>query len=244
MRINKFLAEAGVCSRRGADALVEQGVVAVNGVRVTEMGTQVDETRDRVTVRGKPVRVAAAPSVCIMLNKPVRVVSTASDPQGRRTVLDCLPPALKNGRRLYPVGRLDFFSEGLLLITDDGELTSRLIHPRYHVPKMYRVTVRGVVNDKVLGVMRGGMTLAEGEKLAPVAVRVVRPEGDAYLLEMVLNQGVNRQIRRMCRDLDLTVLRLVRVAQGPLSLGSLAPGAARVLTDAELTALRRAAGMV
>jgi len=247
MRINKFLAEAGVCSRRAADELVLAGAVRVNGVVVDTPGIQVDEAQDRVEVRGKTVTLPTAAACCIMLNKPLQVVSTVHDPQGRRTVIDCLPRELLNAggrmRRLYPVGRLDFFSEGLLLLTDDGALTQRLVHPRHHIPKVYRVTVRGAVTAAVLETMRRGMTLAEGEKLAPVEVRVVRREGDAALLELTLHQGLNRQIRRMCRDLGLTVLRLVRTKQGPLSLDGLPSGAARLLTPAELAAIRKAAGL-
>lgn len=248
MRINKFLAEAGVCSRRGADELVLAGAVTVNGTVVTTPGVQVDAHADRVEVRGRPVRLVSAPPCCLMLNKPVRVVSTARDPEGRPTVLDLVPPelAMAGGRprRLYPVGRLDYFSEGLLLITDDGELTQRLVHPRHHVPKTYRVTVRGPLTPQCLRRMREGMTLSEGERLAPVEARILQggPDG-ATTLEMVLHQGVNRQIRRMCRDLGLTVLRLVRVAQGPLRLGDLAPGAVRELTAGELRAIRRAVGL-
>ena len=248
MRINKFLAEAGVCSRRGADELVLAGAVTVNGAVVTTPGVQVDVHADRVEVRGRPVRPVSVPPCCLMLNKPVRVVSTARDPEGRPTVLDLVPPelAMAGGqpRRLYPVGRLDYFSEGLLLLTDDGELTQRLVHPRHHVPKTYRVTVRDTLTPQGLRRMREGMTLAEGERLPPVQARILRdsPAG-ATTLELILHQGVNRQIRRMCRDLGLTVLRLVRVAQGPLELGDLAPGACRALTAGELRAIRRAVGL-
>ncbi len=248
MRINKFLAEAGVCSRRGADELVLAGAVSVNGAVVTTPGMQVDERVDRVEVRGRLVVPVSAPPCCLMLNKPVRVVSTAKDPEGRPTVLDLIPPALAMAggrpRRLYPAGRLDYFSEGLLLITDDGELTQRLVHPRHHVPKTYRVTVRGPLTPQCLRQMRQGMTLAEGERLAPVEARILPGgAGGVATLELTLHQGVNRQIRRMCRDLGLTVLRLVRVAQGPLRLGDLAPGAVRALTDEEMKAIRRAVGL-
>ena len=248
MRINTFLAEAGVCSRRGADTLVLAGAVSVNGTVVTTPGVQIDERADRVAVRGRPVRLASVPPCCLMLNKPVRVVSTAKDPEGRPTVLDFIPPELATAggqpRRLYPVGRLDYFSEGLILITDDGELTQRLVHPRHHVSKTYQVTVRGPLTPACLRRMREGMTLAEGERLAPVQARILKAGfAGATTLEMILQQGVNRQIRRMCRDLGLTVLRLVRVAQGPLRLGDLAPGAVRALTEDEMRAIRHAVGL-
>ena len=242
MRINKFLAEAGVCSRRGADALVLSGAVLINGL-AAEIGAQVDEAKDRVEVNGVLVAPKKSQPCCLMLNKPVRVLSTARDPEGRQTVLDLVPEPLRMGRRLYPVGRLDYFSEGLILLTDDGALTQRLVHPRHHVAKTYRVLVRGRVTDAALKAMRGGMTLAEGERLAPVDVKVLSGRDGKTQLEMTLRQGVNRQIRRMMRDLGLTVLRLIRVAEGPLALGSLPVGGVRPLSQGELSALRRELGL-
>ena len=248
-RINKALAGAGVCSRRKADELVQQGLVKVNGRVVDTPGFQVGP-EDRIEVSGRllPSRGSRNDPCCLMLHKPVSVVSTARDPQGRTTVLDLVPPPW-NARRLYPAGRLDFFSEGLVLLTDDGELTHRLIHPSHHLPRVYRVLVRGQVSAGILARMRNGMTLAEGEKLAPVEVRTLetrnggrRTSGDVWL-ELVLHQGVNRQIRRMCRDLGLIVLRLIRVAQGPLELGDLPAGRVRPLTPGELKRLRAAAGL-
>lgn len=244
VRLNKAIAGAGVCSRRQADDLIQQGVVRVNGEVVDTPGARVVPGRDRIEVRGQLLELDAAPTAFtyVMLHKPVQVVSTVRDPQGRPTVLGILPPELRGGR-LYPVGRLDYFSEGLLILTDDGDLTNRLTHPRYHLPKVYMVKVRGHVTESTLAPMRQGMTLAEGEKLAPVDVRLLQSDRQASLFEMTLHQGVNRQIRRMCRDLGLTVLLLRRVRQGPLELGELPKGAARRLTPHEVTALRRAAGL-
>ena len=253
VRINKALADAGVCSRRKADELVAAGAVKVNGETVESPGLQIRPGIDRIEVNGRQLKSDTRPPCYLMLHKPVRVVSTARDPEGRMTVLDLVPSRWR-GRRLYPAGRLDFFSEGLVLLTDDGELTNRLVHPSHHLPRVYRVLVRGGVKEQALAAMRSGMTLAEGEKLAPVEVRVLpgarhdlsgqRGTGQAgTLLEMTLHQGLNRQIRRMCRDLGLTVLRLVRVAQGPLQLGVMRPGEVRELTPAETTALRRAVGL-
>ena len=176
-----------------------------------------------------------------MLNKPVQVVCTVSDPEGRPTVLGCLPQSYK-GLRLYPVGRLDYFSEGLLLLTNDGQLAQRLTHPRHHQPKTYEVLVRGTVPEAALKTMRRGMRLAEGEDLLPVDV-TAQPAAGNTMLQMVLRQGFNRQIRRMCRDLGLTVLRLCRVAQGALYIGNLASGKVRPLTDAEIAKLRESAGL-
>lgn len=259
VRINKALADAGVCSRRRADELVAAGRVRVNGEPVTSPGLQVRPGLDRLEVDGKPIEAPAEAPCYLILHKPVRVVSTAYDPEGRTTVLDLVPPQWKK-RRLYPAGRLDFFSEGLVLLTDDGELTNRVVHPRHHLPRVYRVLIRGEVPERALETMRKGMTLAEGDRLAPVEIRVLpgkshdlsglpreadHPGGQrGTLLEMTLHQGLNRQIRRMCRDMGLTILRLVRVAQGPLRLGVMKPGEARELTPAETSALKKAVGMM
>ncbi|MEW5772706.1 MAG: pseudouridine synthase [Thermodesulfobacteriota bacterium] len=243
VRINKALAQAGVCSRRAADELVAAGRVLVNGVPA-QPGQAVDPARDRVEVDGRPVDLvpAGTASFVLMLHKPVRTVTTARDPEGRPTVFDLLPEKYRS-RRLVHVGRLDFFSEGLLLLTDDGELCNRLTHPRRHLPRVYEVTVRGPVPEKALAAMRAGMTLAEGERLAPAQADILETGPGRSVLRLVLGQGLNRQIRRMCRDLDLTVLKLVRVALGPLELGALRPGEARPLTDRELDALRRSVGL-
>lgn len=242
-RINKALASAGVCSRRHADDLIAAGRVTVNGAVVTEAGLRIDPAHDALAVDGAPVNLAPEIPITLALHKKPGVVTTASDPEGRPTVFDGLPEPWR-GKRLFPVGRLDFFSEGLILLTTDGELALRLTHPRWHVPKRYRVTVRGRVTPDMLGIMARGMRLAEGERLAPVAARLVEgPAQDRAVLEMELHQGVNRQIRRMCRDLGLTVLRLSRVSQGPVALGDLLPGACRQLTPAELAGLRRSVGL-
>lgn len=247
LRINKYLAECGATSRRGADELILAGRVHLNGVAVTEPGVRVDPVADQVLVDGKAVAHPAAlgsggHELTLLLHKPVQVVTTRSDPQGRQTVFDILPEEYRNERLLH-VGRLDYFSEGLLLLTTDGSLMNRLIHPRWHLPKIYHVLVRGAVSDIKLGIMRDGMTLKEGEKLAPVEVGILRSDAGGVWLEMTLLQGLNRQIRRMCRDLGLTVLKLIRVRQGPISLGSLNPGQCRPLTPQEVRGLRRAVGL-
>ena len=172
----------------------------------------------------------------------MQTVCTVNDPEGRPTVMAYLPPEVRH-LRLYPVGRLDYFSEGLLLLTNDGELAQRLTHPRHHQPKTYEVLIRGSVPETALAVMRRGMRLDEGQALLPVDVEAKTAENGNTLLRMVLRQGVNRQIRRMCRDLGLTILRLRRVAQGPLALGNLKPGAARALTTGEVADLRQSVGL-
>ncbi|EHJ46902.1 pseudouridine synthase Rsu [Solidesulfovibrio carbinoliphilus subsp. oakridgensis] len=245
LRLNKALADAGVCSRRQADALITAGRVTVDGAVVTELGNKIDPARNRLAVDGRPVRLSGAADapLTLLLNKRPGCVTTANDPEGRPTVFDELPAAYR-ARRLFPVGRLDYFSEGLLLLTTDGELANRLAHPRWHVDKRYLVTVRGTVNGQTLDTMAKGMTLAEGEQLAPVRARITaRLAADRFVLEMELSQGVNRQIRRMCRDLDLTVLKLCRIAQGPVSLGGLPAGKCRELAASELAALRRSVGL-
>jgi len=247
IRINKYLSECGVASRRGADDLILAGRVQMNGETVAEPGVRVDPAVDVVLVDGNPVRHRAAaaaggPQLTLLLHKPVQVVTTKSDPQGRPTVFDILPAEYRDERLLH-VGRLDYFSEGLLLLTTDGELLNRLSHPRWHLEKVYNVLVRGAVTPGKLDMMRCGMTLAEGEKLAPVGVSVLRREEGEVWLEMTLTQGLNRQIRRMCRDLGLTVLKLLRVRQGPIALGVLNPGQCRPLTPEEVRGLRRAVGL-
>lgn len=240
VRLNKFLAQNGVASRRGADELVFAGRVKVNGNVADSPGIKVVEGRDTVTVDGKAVEMRKAPEdMTVLLHKPIQTVTTAKDPQGRQTVLDLLPSHIRK-KRPFPVGRLDFFSEGLLLLTTDGDLCHRLTHPKWHLSKVYLVTIKGKISQQAIDEMGQGMTLVEGEKLAPVKVKTLPPRGDKQVLELTLTQGVNRQIRRMCRDLGLTILTLKRVRQGPLKLGSLGKGKWRELTDEELAALKAA----
>lgn len=237
VRLNKAIAQAGICSRRKADELVFAGKVSVNGEKVESPGIKVDLSVDTVEVDGTPIG-RAQEHVTIMINKPVETVSTASDPEGRRTVLDILPGKYKN-LRMYPVGRLDYFSEGLLLVTTDGKLCHELTHPSRSHHKTYAVTVREDFTDEMKKTMESGMTLAEGEKLAPVRVTVKWNRNGRTCLEMVLSQGINRQIRRMCRDLGLTILKLMRTSQGPLELAGLKTGQCRELTKDELGKLKQ-----
>lgn len=237
LRLNKAIASRGFCSRRKADELIFAGKVLVDGITVTDPSLRVGPDTE-IRIDGHRLSVGG---ICryLMMNKAVHTVCTVSDPEGRPTVLDALPPEFR-GERLYPVGRLDYYSEGLLILTNDGELAHRLMHPRFHLAKRYEVLVRGHVPQGALRTMRHGMILAEGEKLAPVEVQACPATNGMTRLSMILHQGVNRQIRRMCRDLHLTVLRLQRVAQGPLNLGSLASGCVRALSPAETMALRKA----
>ena len=242
VRLNKALADAGVCSRRKADDLIQNGFVAVNGVIRRELGLRVLST-DAISVHGNSI-CSPQTLIWLLMNKPVQVVSTAHDPEGRRTVLDILPEHWKKFR-LFPVGRLDYFSEGLLLLTNDGHLAHKLLHPSHQVPKVYHLLVRERPDEAILQNIRAGMRLAEGEYLAPGNARILPfsarlPYFPPYgtLVEIILIQGVNRQIRRMCRDLKLTVLRLARVAHGAIVLDDLPPGGVRMLNTEEITSLR------
>ena len=238
-RLNKFIAASGYCSRRKADELIFAGAVQVNGVVERSPGRRI-LSDDLIQVEGQQLAGLPASFSYIMLHKPIQVMCTAHDPQGRPTVLDCLTAEMRRNR-VYPVGRLDYFSEGLLLLTNDGELAQRLMHPRHHQPKTYDVLVRGTAPAAALATMRRGMTLAEGEHLRPVEVESRLQANGHTRLRMVLHQGVNRQIRRMCRDLGLTILRLKRIRLGPLGLGDLPVGECRFLSAAETAALLQAA---
>jgi len=245
IRLNKALARSGVCSRRKADALISSGQVMVNDQVIRELGTAVDPEKDRIMFRGRDISANRADQdglVYVALNKPVQTVTTVSDPQGRKTVIDFLPDNLKK-KRLYPVGRLDFFSQGLIILTNDGELTHRLTHPSWEHPKVYRLIVRGKPGPRILETIARGMTLKDGRQLAPVKVRILSFGLDRTTLEMILIQGVNRQIRRMCDDLGLTILKLTRTSHGPLSLGNLRPGQSRELTPDEVRNLRKSVGL-
>lgn len=241
MRLNKAVAASGLCARRKADEIIFSGRVAVNGRIETNPGYRVRSV-ECITVDGKPLHPKQEHAY-LLFHKPIGTVCTRSDPQGRPTVMDCLPESARK-LRLFPVGRLDYFSEGLLLLTNDGELANRLTHPRHHVDKVYEVLVRGLVEERDLKSMRAGMRLSDGTPLLPVAARrITKGDGGNTLLRLVLRQGVNRQIRRMCDDLGLTILRLRRVAQGILHLNELKPGEARFLEPREWQALRISAGL-
>lgn len=243
IRLNKYIAQCGITSRRGADDLVFAGQVTVNGTTADSPGIKVNPASDKIAVNGKPISLSQqSKDITILLHKPVEVVTTAKDPQGRTTVLELLPKEIRK-LRPFPVGRLDYYSEGLLLLTTDGDLCYRLTHPKYHLPKVYSVTIRGSVPESLITKMRAGMTLNDGEKLAPAKVVAKKPIAGTQTLEMTLIQGVNRQIRRMCTENDLTILRLHRIKQGPVELGSLKRGKWRELSAQELSSLKKAVGL-
>jgi 23S rRNA pseudouridine2605 synthase len=230
VRLAKYLAHAGVASRRAAEQLVAAGRVSVGGEPVTDPALDVDESSG-VAVDGRPV--VPEPHEVHALNKPAGVVSTARDTHGRPTVVELV----RSRRRLYPVGRLDADSTGLILLTNDGELAERLTHPRYGVEKVYRARVQPAgVSQRALGALRRGVELEDG-KTAPARVRQPRPG----VLEITIREGRKRQVRRMCEAVGHRVVELQRVAFGPLGLRGLEPGQSRRLSRAEVERLRRAA---
>lgn len=245
IRLNKFLAMAGVCSRRKADSCISSGLVKVNNVTVREHGTMVDPGKDRVRFRDREINspgTGGDKHVYLVLNKPAQVVTTVRDPQGRKTVMDFLPEKFRT-KRLFPVGRLDYFSQGLIILTTDGELTHRLTHPSWNHQKVYEVIVREKPEKKTLETMSRGMTLSDGQRLAPVKVRILASGSGLTTLEMVLTQGVNRQIRRMCADLGLTILKLTRISQGPVRLRDLKTGQCMELDPSVVRSLLASAGL-
>ena len=230
-RLQKILAHAGVASRRKAEEMIQQGRVAVNGRIVTELGTKVDPARDDIRVDGGRLKIAPS-HVYVLLNKPAGVLSVMDDERGRRSLSDLVSLPV----RLYPVGRLDVNSEGLILLTDDGELANLLTHPRYEHEKEYRVIVSGHPAEKTLDAWRRGVIL-EGQRTAPAWVTSIRTEKDATVLRIVMHEGRKRQIREVASLLGHPVRELVRVRIGPLHLGALGSGQWRYLTAQEIRTL-------
>ncbi len=236
MRIQKILAMAGVASRRKAEELVEAGKVKVNG-RVAKLGDKADPKRDVITLAGERISIEEEKLYYIMLNKPRGYVTTMKDELGRKCVAQLVRdvPA-----RVYPVGRLDKDSEGLLLLTNDGDFANKIMHPSMKMPKTYRVTVRPDIDDEQVVALSEGMVI-EGVKTAPAGVEVLTKETGRVVLRIVLHEGRNRQIRKMCEALGLEVARLKRTAVGPVKLGMLPVGKWRELTAAEVRGLLSAA---
>jgi 23S rRNA pseudouridine2605 synthase len=235
-RLQKVLAAAGIDSRRQCEELIRAGRVEVDRRVVTELGTRVDTDRQEVRVDGTPLRKTRR--VYYAVHKPDGVISTNRDPSGRPRVVDLLPA---EHARLFPVGRLDLHSEGLILVTNDGELANRLAHPRYGIEKVYRVVVAGAPTPATLAELRRGVHLAEATvRIAKITVKTRHKKSTA--LEMVLDEGRNREIRRALAKVGHKVERLVRIAVGPVRLGTLGPGEFRPLTQAEVKALREAVG--
>lgn len=238
VRLNKYLAQAGIASRREADRLIEQGRVKVNGKVTTGLGGKVDEDKDHVEVNGRTVRVSKR-KVYVLLNKPTGYIVTMNDPLGRPTVrklLAGLPPGV------VPVGRLDFDSEGLLLLTNDGELAFRLTHPRYEVPKTYVVRIDGSIDHETIARLEKGVVL-DGVKAVPDKVAVLEGGTGHSQLRIELHEGRKREIRRMLEAVGHRVSRLKRTTFAGLSLKGVAPGEWRALTSREVASLKRMVGL-
>lgn len=229
IRLQKFIADAGLMSRRAAEAEIERGNVSVNG-HVAEIGTKVDPAADHVTLRGKKIAFAKREHTYIMMNKPRGYLCSTSDDRGRKCVTDLLEGV---DSRVYPVGRLDMISEGMLLLTDDGELKNRLTHPRHTIPKLYRVKVGGQVSEEQYEILTSALEI-DGYKIKPVDVVITSEDESGTVMKMTLFEGRNRQIRKMCEQAGLTVKRLSRVSIGNLKLDGLPVGKWRYLTDAEV----------
>ena len=236
-RLNKYLARSGVASRRAADALIASGAVLVNGRRPPPDGMLIEPGTDRVEVSGRQVSPPERHSY-LALNKPAGYVTTAADPGSRPTVQELVVATT----RVFPVGRLDIDSRGLLLLTDDGELANRLAHPRYHVAKEYLATVDGTPGENDLRALRAGVELDDG-RTAPAEVEVLGNARGRTQLRVVLHEGRNRQVRRMLEAVGHPVRDLQRTAYGPLRLGRLKEGDWRRLRQPEVEALRKAAGL-
>ena len=235
IKLQKYFTDCGILSRRAAEEEIRKGLVRVNG-EIATLGMRIDPDRDRVEYKGKALRQKDTDRICLLLNKPRGYLTTMKDDRGRRTVAELVASA---GRRVYPVGRLDMDSDGLLLLTDDGELANRLTHPRHEIPKIYHVWVKGPVSEETLDRLRAPMTL-DGYEILPVHTerRSFDREKHETCLSMRLYEGRNRQIRKMCEECNLTVTRLCRVAIGELLLGALPAGSYRKLTEKELAYLR------
>lgn len=237
-RLHKYIANCGICSRRNAEVLIQEGRVEVNGVIVSELGTKVEEG-DEVRVDGE--RIGKPKLSYVIMNKPKGVVTTMDDPRKRNTIVRYLPDI---GVVLKPVGRLDMDTEGLLICTNDGELAARLTHPRYGIEKEYVATIEGVLDEKQLGKLCSGIGL-DGKKTAPAQFTVVyeNAKGNETVVNIVLHEGRYRQIRRMFEAVGSRVLALKRVRLGPIRLVKLAAGQCRTLGDAEVKKLQAIAGL-
>lgn len=231
MRIQKFMAQCGVASRRKSEELIQKGLVQINGVTIREPGFPVDPEKDEIFVAGKKLTTAA--KIYIMVNKPKGVLSTSEDTHGRQRVLDLVP--IKE--RLYTVGRLDMDTEGLLLLTNDGDLTFYLTHPSHEFGKTYVGLVKGCPDKRSLEAFSHGMEI-EDYRTAPATIKILKVNQNTSLLEMRIHEGKKRQIRKMCAAMGHPIIDLKRVAVGDLTLGNLKPGEWRYLNNDEITYLK------
>jgi 23S rRNA pseudouridine2605 synthase len=234
IRLNKYLANLGVCARRDVKALLKSQNVTVNGERVKEQGVRINPQKDDIRLNGK--RLQPPTLVYYLVNKPKGIISTTSDEYGRKNVTSLVPKVGK----IYPVGRLDKDTTGLILLTNDGELTNLLTHPSYHVYKMYRLIVAGRMTKEQLRALRNGVLLTDGIT-APAQVKIIKEDSHQTILEMTIHEGRNRQIRRMCETVGAELLELDRVKFGPLSKGNVGLGKYRELKTEEIQSLRSTA---
>lgn len=235
IRLQKFIADAGIMSRRAAEDEIRDGNISVNG-HVVELGTKVDPTSDLVTYRGKKIHFERRKFTYILMNKPRGYLSSTSDDRGRKCVTDLIEGV---SARIYPVGRLDLISEGILLLTDDGELKNRLTHPSHTIPKVYRVKVGSSVSNEQYDILTSPLEI-DGYTIKPVEVSITSEDDSGTVLKMTLYEGRNRQIRKMCEAAGLTVKRLSRVSIGKLKLDGMPVGKWRYLTDEEVEYLYKA----
>lgn len=233
IRIQKLIAQAGLASRRKAERWIEDGLVTVNG-NTAQLGDRADLAVDQVVVNGQPLRDAEK-KITVMLNKPRGYVSTLNDPEGRKLVSDLISDIPE---RLFPIGRLDYNTEGLLLLTNDGDLAQGLSHPRYHVDKTYLVKALGELTVSMAKTLENGIELEDG-MTAPAKIENIRGRGAHSWFEITIHEGRNRQVRRMCDKVGLQVLRLKRIKQGFLTLGTLPTGQFRTLDNTELEKLKK-----
>jgi len=248
IRLNKYLAHLGIASRRTIDEYISQGKIKVNGKTNIKLGTKIEPNTDVIEVNGKKIANKTEDLTYVILNKPRGVLSTASDEMGRISVLDLVndtnrsqQPTTNNQQlnsRLYPVGRLDKDSHGLILLTNDGDLSYKLTHPKYHVAKIYRVKIRGFAHNETLAKIRRGVYLEDG-KTARAKAKIIYRNSNETMLEITLFEGKKRQIRRMCSTLSITLLDLQRIAIGPINLGELQMGKWRKLAENEVESLRK-----
>jgi pseudouridine synthase len=238
-RLQKILSRAGIASRRTAENLIQMGRVQVNGETVTRLGTTADPRRDKILVDGQPL--VFPEFQYFIIHKPIGFVSTLKDPEGRPTIRELLRDVQD---RVYPVGRLDFNSSGLLLLTNDGALTEQLLHPRYQIPRMYHVKIEGKPTHQALQALRSGVRLDDGVITSPATVRTLRSNEQKTWLEITLREGRNREVRRMCEAVGHHVEKLIRVSFGPLSLENLPVGGYRALSPKEVRGLKQIAGKV
>lgn len=233
MRLNKFLASAGIASRRKCDQLIQEGLVSVNGKVVSELGTVINEKKDKVFYEGRQILLPSS-FVYIKLNKPKGYACTAKDEKGRKTIYDLLP----QGERLFSIGRLDYDTEGLIILTNDGDFANKVAHPRYSVDKEYHVTIEGQIKESELAVLRKGVVI-DGERMPSAKVEFLSSDGKITKLSVVIDEGMNRQVRRMFEAIGKTIKLLKRVRIGNVKLGGVKRGDFRDLTTQELDNLVR-----